>query len=141
MKIFLTPKHISHTYNEQFDRISHTYLEGKMVLFFLDKIMQKTAPFSGSVPPNFMTVGILNSSWQTQTHNIENRRNWIRKSVQIVSKNTLICNIKNLSLKPSIQMKIQYPLYLNHNQLVPPSGARHGASISTLLLPLCISIG
>ena len=26
--------------------------------------------------------------------------------------------IKNLSLKPSIQMKIWYPLYLNHNQLV-----------------------
>ena len=59
MKIFLTPKHISHTYNEQFDRISHTYLEGKTVLFFLDKIMQKTAPFSGSVPLIFMTAGIL----------------------------------------------------------------------------------
>ena len=47
----------------EFNQISHTYLEGKAVLFFLDKITQKTAPFSGSVPPNFMTAGILNSSW------------------------------------------------------------------------------
>ena len=46
----------------EFNQISHTYLEGKAVLLFLDKITQKTAPFSGSVPPNFMTAGILNSS-------------------------------------------------------------------------------